>query len=95
MWELWNEDTTIDRSKKRGVNMGKICVKCGNELSDNAKFCTKCGMQCENSIKTVGVVKGSKKNKKKVILVGVSIVAVVLVIVGIATGFFFGFQKGV
>ena len=62
--------------------MGKICVKCGNELSDNAKFCTKCGMQCENSIKTVGVVKGSKKNKKKVILVGVSIVAVV-------------FQKGV
>lgn len=74
--------------------MGKICVKCGNELSDNAKFCTKCGMQCENSIKTVGVVKGSKKNKKKVILVGVSIVAVVLVIVGIATGFFSDFKKG-
>ena len=22
--------------------MGKICLKCGNELSDNAKFCSKC-----------------------------------------------------
>lgn len=23
--------------------MGKICLKCGNELNDNAKFCSICG----------------------------------------------------
>ena len=28
--------------------MGKICLKCGNELSDNAKFCSKCGSQYED-----------------------------------------------
>ena len=28
--------------------MGKICLKCGNELNDNAKFCSKCGSQYED-----------------------------------------------
>lgn len=28
--------------------MGKICLKCGSELSDNAKFCSKCGSQYED-----------------------------------------------
>ena len=30
--------------------MGKICLNCGNELSDNAKFCSKCGSKCEEVV---------------------------------------------
>lgn len=36
--------------------MGKICPKCGNELSDGARFCSKCGSKYEE----VATVKDNK-----------------------------------
>ena len=38
----------IEATKEKGeVRMKKICLRCGNELSDNAKYCSKCGSQYE------------------------------------------------
>ena len=53
----------------------KLCTKCGNQLSDDAKFCDKCGSPVSNA-QTPPPIPGINENvaddtKRKVTYVGV------------------------
>lgn len=75
--------------------MSKYCEQCGAELEDNNKFCSKCGTKYEeDELKSNAKEKKVLGGKKKNLLIGVGIFAVILIIVGNVSGFFSGFKKG-
>lgn len=53
----------------------KYCKKCGNQLSDNAKFCPGCGYQYVEKTKTTGT---KTDNSKKLISDIVSVISICL-----------------
>lgn len=56
----------------------RICPKCGNQLSDNAKFCNMCGEKCNGLDSSLN--SQNKKKSKAVPIIGI-IVAIIIALV--------------
>ena len=57
----------------------KVCLECGEELQDDEQICPKCGCQVptEKQMK----VEAEKKNKKKVLKIGILTIAITLALI--------------